>query len=65
MNVTRKELNQALAERICNLVNPLCTVLDESVGAVLWFGASGLGICDGQPYSSPARVTHLVHTSIE
>ncbi|XP_031632656.1 asparagine synthetase domain-containing protein CG17486 [Contarinia nasturtii] len=44
VNVSRNELSDALKTRIRHLVFPLRTVLDESLGCVLWFGARGKGI---------------------
>lgn len=40
VNVKRNELNEMMRTRICHLVNPLNSVLDESLGAVLWFAAN-------------------------
>lgn len=60
MNVTRTELNEALKTRISHLVYPLNTVLDESIGAVLWFGSQGSGNVDDIDYSSNCRVRKRV-----
>lgn len=57
MNVTRDELNQSLKSRISHLVYPLNSVLDESVGSVLWFGARGIGNVDDNKYNSNCRVS--------
>lgn len=56
MNVTREELNSALQSKISHLVYPLNSILDESLGSVLWFGANGSGKIDEEPYSSSCRV---------
>lgn len=56
VNVTRNELDEALKSRIPHLVYPLSTVLDESIGSVLWFGARGHGLVDGTEYTSNCRV---------
>lgn len=56
VNVTRAELNEALKAKISHLVYPLNSVLDESLGAVLWFGANGHGVINNQPYNSNTRV---------
>lgn len=56
VNVTRDELEEALRSRIPHLVYPLNTVLDESLGCVLWFGAQGRGKVNGVEYSSNCRV---------
>lgn len=43
------------------LISPLCTVLDDSIGCALWFGARGRGRLHGQVqqtlYLSQARVS--------
>lgn len=60
--MTRAELNAAIAERIAHLVHPLNTVLDESLGAALWFAARGRGeLSSTADYTSPVRV--LLHGS--
>ena len=49
------------AHHVCQLIYPLCTVLDDSIGCALWFGARGMGILFGQVeeslYLSQARVS--------
>lgn len=40
-NVTRAELNSTLSGHIFALLHPMDTVLDESLGAALWFAARG------------------------
>lgn len=64
MNVTRDELNEALRSRITHLVYPLNTVLDESIGSVLWFGAQGRGHVDGVEYSSNCRVSETLNLNL-
>lgn len=66
VNVTRNELNKRLREKICHLVYPLTSVLDESLGAVLWFGSNADGFLNGSPYKSSCRVSkhfysHCIH----
>lgn len=56
INVTRDELENELKTQIPHLVYPLTSVLDESVGSVLWFGARGHGQVDGIDYSTNCRV---------
>jgi asparagine synthetase B (glutamine-hydrolysing) len=56
INVTREELNDQLTNHISHLVYPLETVLDESIGAALWFAARGKGCVDGVIHQSVCRV---------
>lgn len=56
VDVNRNELDEALKQRIPHLVYPLSTVLDESIGSVLWFGARGHGFVNGHKYASNCRV---------
>lgn len=56
VDVTRDELEDALKTRISHLVYPLNTVLDESLGSVLWFGSRGQGKVNGAEYTSNCRV---------
>ncbi|XP_055535268.1 asparagine synthetase domain-containing protein CG17486 isoform X2 [Wyeomyia smithii] len=55
INVTRQEL-ESNRQRISDLVFPLKTVLDESLGAALWFASRGVGILKGVEYSCQSRV---------
>lgn len=59
VNVTRQELDEMLRHRICHLVYPLTSVLDESLGAVLWFGSNADGSLNGKPYKSSCRVSKI------
>lgn len=56
VNVTRAELKEALFEQISHLVYPLETILDESLGAALWFAARGIGHVSEIPYTTQCRV---------
>ncbi|XP_029967693.1 asparagine synthetase domain-containing protein 1 [Salarias fasciatus] len=60
INVTQEELQKTRLERICHLVHPLDTVLDDSIGCAVWFAARGAGLIagdDGQrPFTSAAKV---------
>lgn len=56
VNVNRQELNQVLESRITHLVYPLNSVLDESLGAVLWFGARGLSVDNETLHNNKCRV---------
>ena len=56
VNINRKELNHQLEHKIVHLVNPLVSVLDESLGGALWFAARGEGIVEDNPYKSSCRV---------
>uniref|UniRef100_A0A182PUH0 Glutamine amidotransferase type-2 domain-containing protein n=1 Tax=Anopheles epiroticus TaxID=199890 RepID=A0A182PUH0_9DIPT len=58
INVTRRELNEH-RKAISNLVFPLRNVLDESLGAALWFASKGVGKINGEPYTSTCRVLLL------
>lgn len=55
INVTRKEL-QNYKDRISDLVFPLKSVLDESLGAALWFASRGEGLVENSEYKSTCRV---------
>ncbi|XP_056610688.1 asparagine synthetase domain-containing protein 1 [Triplophysa dalaica] len=60
INVTQEELQDMRQKRICHLVHPLDTVLDDSLGCALWFAARGRGLVnDGIEqglYTSEAKV---------
>ncbi|XP_026152108.1 asparagine synthetase domain-containing protein 1 [Mastacembelus armatus] len=60
INITQEELQKMRHERICHLVHPLDTVLDDSIGCAVWFAARGTGfiIEDGhqKPFTSSAKV---------
>ncbi|XP_049294377.1 asparagine synthetase domain-containing protein CG17486 isoform X2 [Anopheles funestus] len=58
INVNRCELNEK-RKIISNLVFPLRNVLDESLGAALWFASRGVGQKNGETYTSPCRVLLL------
>nr|XP_046259294.1 asparagine synthetase domain-containing protein 1 [Scatophagus argus] len=60
INVTQEELQKMREERICHLVYPLETVLDDSIGCAVWFAARGTGFImedsDQRPFTSSAKV---------
>ncbi|XP_066433201.1 asparagine synthetase domain-containing protein 1 [Eleutherodactylus coqui] len=60
INVTAEELERMRRQRIRQLVQPLTTVLDDSIGCAVWFAARGVGLvkCDGEmkPYASRSKV---------
>ncbi|XP_056435464.1 asparagine synthetase domain-containing protein 1 [Gadus chalcogrammus] len=60
VNVTQEELQETRRERVRHLVQPLDTVLDDSIGCAMWFAARGEGFVtqdgDRTPFSSPAKV---------
>lgn len=60
INVTKEELQKVRQERICHLVHPLDTVLDDSIGCAVWFAARGTGFIaedsDQRPFTSTAKV---------
>ncbi|XP_069692808.1 asparagine synthetase domain-containing protein CG17486 isoform X2 [Periplaneta americana] len=64
INITQDELKRERKRIISDLIHPLNTVLDDSLGCALWFASRGKGCMkleDGSdfPYSSPARVLLL------
>ncbi|XP_072172747.1 asparagine synthetase domain-containing protein 1-like [Diadema setosum] len=68
VNVTLEELQEARSQRLCHLVYPQQTVLDDSIGCAIWFAARGRGRLvvaaggkteqapPGIIYDSPAKV---------
>ncbi|GCC32387.1 asparagine synthetase domain-containing protein 1 [Chiloscyllium punctatum] len=60
INITLEELKEMRQQRIRNLVQPLDTVLDDSIGCAVWFAARGIGTRTSngeiQPYTSSAKV---------
>ncbi|XP_051871748.1 asparagine synthetase domain-containing protein 1 [Pristis pectinata] len=60
INITLEELKEMRQYRISHLVQPLDTVLDDSIGCAVWFAARGIGINTSngevQPYISTAKV---------
>ncbi|XP_006816856.1 asparagine synthetase domain-containing protein 1-like [Saccoglossus kowalevskii] len=64
VNVTMEELQEMRQLRVSDLVYPLQTVLDDSIGCAIWFAARGHGILyskgttetDGIPYTSRSKV---------
>ncbi|XP_067843812.1 asparagine synthetase domain-containing protein 1 [Heptranchias perlo] len=60
INITLEELKEMRQQRISHLVQPLDTVLDDSIGCAVWFAARGIGTSNSngeiQPYISTAKV---------
>lgn len=56
INIKRAELEDRLRNSIKHLVSPLFSILDESLGAALWFAGSGRGTINNESYESPCRV---------
>ncbi|XP_078408013.1 asparagine synthetase domain-containing protein 1 [Cetorhinus maximus] len=60
INITLEELKEMRQQRISHLVQPLDTVLDDSIGCAVWFAARGIGTNTSngeiQPYISTAQV---------
>ncbi|CAJ1078694.1 asparagine synthetase domain-containing protein 1 [Xyrichtys novacula] len=60
INVTQEELQEMRQERVCHLVHPLDTVLDDSIGCAVWFAARGKGVItedhEQRSFSSSAKV---------
>ena len=57
MNVGAQELETERTRVIGDLVAPLASVLDDSIGCALWFAARGRGVLEEQEYTSPVRVS--------
>uniref|UniRef100_A0A8C1Z5Y4 Asparagine synthetase domain-containing protein 1 n=1 Tax=Cyprinus carpio TaxID=7962 RepID=A0A8C1Z5Y4_CYPCA len=59
INITQEELKEMRQKRICHLVHPLDTVLDDSLGCAVWFAARGTGVINKgveELYTSEAKV---------
>nr|KAF7404479.1 hypothetical protein H0235_015173 [Vespula pensylvanica] len=61
VNVTQAELQKYRSSRINDLLYPLCTILDESLGCAMWFASRAKGIITktDREYESPCRVLLL------
>lgn len=59
VNVTRNELEQELTHHLRDLISPSKNILDESLGAALWFASRGKGVIKGIPFESTCRVLLL------
>ena len=58
VNVLKSELKEMRKKRIGDLIFPLVSVLDDSIGCAIWFASRGRGVLGhdgGQSYQSPAR----------
>nr|XP_007963802.2 asparagine synthetase domain-containing protein 1 [Chlorocebus sabaeus]XP_037857776.1 asparagine synthetase domain-containing protein 1 [Chlorocebus sabaeus]XP_037857777.1 asparagine synthetase domain-containing protein 1 [Chlorocebus sabaeus] len=60
INVSMEELQKLRRTRICHLIRPLDTVLDDSIGCAVWFASRGIGRLVAQDgvksYQSSAKV---------
>ncbi|KAM5280142.1 asparagine synthetase domain-containing protein 1 [Ctenodactylus gundi] len=60
INVSLEELQKLRRTQICHLVQPLNTVLDDSIGCALWFASRGIGSLvtknEVKSYQSHAKV---------
>ncbi|KAM9663944.1 asparagine synthetase domain-containing protein 1 [Trichechus inunguis] len=60
INVSLEELQKFRRTRICQLIQPLDTVLDDSIGCAVWFASRGIGCVVTQDevksYQSNAKV---------
>ncbi|XP_007950772.1 asparagine synthetase domain-containing protein 1 [Orycteropus afer afer] len=60
INVPLEELQKLRRNRICQLIHPLDTVLDDSIGCAVWFASRGVGCLVTQDevksYQSNAKV---------
>lgn len=60
INITNDELKSVRAEKIKNLLYPLKTVLDDSIGCAIWFASRGKGVLlNGDEYQSNAEILLL------
>ncbi|CAK9811679.1 Asparagine synthetase domain-containing protein 1 [Anthophora plagiata] len=61
VNISQIELQTYRSSRISNLLYPLCTILDESLGCAVWFASRAKGIINSSTdiYESPCRVLLL------
>lgn len=59
VNISQEELNIYRSSRISDLIYPLETILDESLGCALWFASRGIGFLKGESYESPCRILLL------
>ena len=61
VNISQTELQKYRSSRICNLLYPLCTILDESLGCAVWFASRAKGTIhlNTNVYESPCRVLLL------
>nr|CAD7447264.1 unnamed protein product [Timema bartmani] len=64
IDVSQEELCLERSRRISDLIHPLNTILDDSLGCALWFASRGEGTLvlpsgDNSGYISPARVVLL------
>ncbi|XP_060576699.1 asparagine synthetase domain-containing protein 1-like [Ruditapes philippinarum] len=50
VNVTAEELQKTRSEHIQDLVYPLQTVLDDSIGCAVWFASRGIGVLGNGQY---------------
>lgn len=65
INVTQEELKEMREKRICHLVHPLDTVLDDSIGCAVWFAARGTGtISEGAEEREHTSTAKVVLTGI-
>lgn len=53
VDVSKGELTEMRSKSIANLIYPLKTILDDSLGCALWFASRGRG----ENYTSPCRVS--------
>lgn len=60
-NVTQAELQLYRTSRICHLLHPLRTILDESLGCAMWFASRAKGVLYpiNEAYESPCRILLL------
>lgn len=68
INVTQEELQVMRQGRICHLVHPLDTVLDDSIGCAVWFAARGTGSITEEDYQRPftsAAKVRLSHQTLD
>jgi asparagine synthetase B (glutamine-hydrolysing) len=59
INISYDELKDLRDKLIRNLIYPLDTVLDDSIGCAIWFASRGTGLLDNEPYQSNAEILLL------
>nr|CAD7460056.1 unnamed protein product [Timema tahoe] len=69
IDVSQEELCLERSRRISDLIHPLNTILDDSLGCALWFASRGEGTLvlpsgDNSGYISPARVNISLEDSL-
>ncbi|XP_067014543.2 asparagine synthetase domain-containing protein 1 [Anabrus simplex] len=59
IDVGKDELEQYRTKTIADLIHPLNTILDDSLGCALWFASRKQGVVNDELYKSPVRILLL------